>query len=172
MRQRFLKQGVAAKGGAMGKAIRGLKTSLVGAFLLVLAGCVTLYQNHGYAPTDVDLAQVIVGKSTREEVATLVGVPGTSGLLAGGNWYYVQSRFENYAYRAPKEIDRQVVAITFNQAEVVTNVERFGLADGKIVALSRRVTDSGIQGKSALRQIFGALGNFSAANVLGDQPGG
>ena len=41
---------------------------------------------------------------------------------------------------------REIVAITFDDSGVVRNIERFGLEDGNVVALSRRVTDSNVQG--------------------------
>jgi hypothetical protein len=42
----------------------------------------------------------------------------------------------------------------------VSNVERFGLADGRVVPLSRRVTETNIQGSGLIRQLLGNLGNF------------
>jgi outer membrane protein assembly factor BamE (lipoprotein component of BamABCDE complex) len=154
----------------MSAAGRRLKLGLAAIFTLWLAACTTLYRNHGYAPSDADLALIAVGTDTRETVAAAVGAPGTSGLLAGGDWYYVQSRYENYAYRAPKEIDRQVVAIRFNEAGTVTNIERYGLADGRVVGLSRRVTEANVKGISFLRQLFGNIGRIDPATVFRDAP--
>ena len=64
---------------------------------------------------------------------------------------------------APKEIDRQVVAISFSDNGVVTNVERFGLERGRVVPLSRRVTSSSVRDQSLLRQLLGNIGRFSPA---------
>ena len=147
---------------------RTLRIGLAGLLALGLAACTTLYANHGYAPSEADLAQITVGKDTRETVAAAVGNPGTSGLLAEGEWYYVQSRYENYAYRAPKEIDRQVVAISFSPAGTVQNIERFGLAQGRVIALSRRVTTSTVSGTTILGQLFGSIGRLNAGQLLGD----
>jgi len=59
-----------------------------------------------------------------------------------------------------------VVAISFNQAGVVENVERFGLEDGRVIVLSRRVTEANVKGISFLRQLFGSLGRLSAGDLL------
>jgi outer membrane protein assembly factor BamE (lipoprotein component of BamABCDE complex) len=134
---------------------------------LTLAGCQSIYRNHGWAPSDEDLAVLAVGTDTRETVAQAVGAPGTAGLLADSGWYYVQSRYEHYAWREPKEIDRQVVAISFDESGVVQNIERFGLAEGQVVPLSRRVTDSNTGGISFLRQLFGNFGRVNAENLVG-----
>ena len=58
------------------------------------------------------------------------------------------------------------MAITFTKEGVVENVERFGLENGKVVALSRRVTTSNIKGISFLRQLLGSLGNFRGGEAI------
>ena len=134
--------------------------------MLVLVGCSAIYRNHGYVPTDVDMEAIQVGVSTQNDVATIIGRPSAAALLNDKGWYYVQSRFKQVGPKKPEEVDRQVVAITFTDAGVVENVERFGLAEGRIVPLSRRVTDSNIQGVSFLRQLFSSFGQFRAGDFL------
>ena len=138
---------------------------------LAVTACTRLYSTHGYVPTDEDLAEVVSGRTTSDEVVTLLGPPTVDELITGGAWYYVKSRYETYTYKEPKEIDREVVAISFDSAKRVSNVERFGLEKGRIVQLSTRITGTGFDKVSTLRRIFGALGNFSAGNALGgDRP--
>lgn len=139
-----------------------------GLVLMALAACTAIYRNHGYVPSDKDLAKVVVGESTQEDVAFEVGRPSSIGVLTGSGWFYVGSRFQQRGPRAPKEIDRQVVAITFDDAGVVENVERFGMEKGQVVVISRRVTDSNIKGVSFLRQLLGNIGNLSAADFVAD----
>jgi hypothetical protein len=66
----------------------------------------------------------------------------------------------------PKEISRELVAVTFDGNGTVANVERFGLEDGRVVVLSRRVTDNGLNDISFIRQLFGNIGNFDPSGVL------
>ncbi|MCC5968361.1 MAG: outer membrane protein assembly factor BamE [Pararhodobacter sp.] len=134
---------------------------------LVAAACSPTMRFHGYAPGDEELAEIQVGRDTRETVADKIGLPGMGGVMEGSGWYYVQSDWRQMGPRAPVEVDRQVVAISFDARDVVTNVERFGLADGEIVALSRRVTDTGPRGMTVLRSIFGVLGQFSPQMLTG-----
>jgi len=65
-------------------------------------------------------------------------------------------------------VDREVVAITYNDAGTIANIERFGLEDGRVVPISRRVTSTNTQGISFLRQLFRNIGNFNPADFLGD----
>jgi outer membrane protein assembly factor BamE (lipoprotein component of BamABCDE complex) len=150
----------------MGKLGSGMKRGMGVLALVALSACAAQYRNHGYVPRDDELAEVVVGESTRDTVARAVGRPSSTGLLTGGAWYYVGSRFRHFGPRLPEEIDRQVVAISFNESGTVENVERFGLEDGQAVVLSRRVTDSNIKGLSFLRQLLGNVGNISAGQLL------
>ena len=144
----------------------GVSTGLIGLVLISVAACTPIYRNHGYVPRDEELAKVVVGQSTADEVALAVGRPSAIGVLTGSGWYYVGSRFKQIGIRAPAEIDRQVVAVSFDDAGVVSNVERFGLEKGQVVTISRRVTDDNIKGVSFLRQLLGNLGGIKATDLL------
>jgi outer membrane protein assembly factor BamE (lipoprotein component of BamABCDE complex) len=138
---------------------------------LVLAGsvaaCAPTFTLHGYAPADSELTQIEVGRDDRSAVEAAFGRPGAAGLLTDGAWYYVQSRYRHSGARAPTEIDRQVLAITFDGRGRVANVERFGLENGRVVALSRRVTDTNIRDVGLIRQLLGNLGRFDPGQFIG-----
>ena len=129
--------------------------------LVLFIGCAPQPSFHGFAPSDEELAEIQVGRDTRETVAEKLGRPGAAGLMEGAGWYYVQSDWLRQGWRAPVEIDRQVVAVSFDASDRVTNIERFGIEDGQVVSLSRRVTDSGPTGGTLLRRLFGNLGRFA-----------
>lgn len=136
------------------------------ALLSAAAACTPIIRDHGYAPTDAELAVLDIGTDTRETVAEKVGRPSAEGLLEDSSWFYVQSRWERRGPSAPVETDRQVVVISFNAAGTVSNIERFGLEDGQVVALSRRVTDSNIQGVTLIGQLLGNIGRLRADQLV------
>ena len=139
---------------------------LASALVIVVAACAPIYRNHGYVPSDEDLAQLEVGKDTRETAGPKVGRPSASGLLNDTGWFYVQSRWVQKGALPPEEVDRQVVALTFSEAGVLQNVERFGLERGQIVPLSRRVTETNVKGMGVLRQLFSNFGRLGTAQLL------
>lgn len=143
-----------------------LRLTLLGALVMLTVACAAQYRSHGYIPEEDDLALLEVGRDTRETVAATVGRPSTAGLLNDVGWYYVQSRYKLVGGRAPEEIDRQVVAITFTLDGVVENIERFGLEDGKVVAISRRVTTPNVKGQNFLAQLFGNIGAFDTGSLF------
>jgi len=136
---------------------------------LALGACVPLRDSTGYVPTDSELANIEVGRDTRETVAVIVGRPALQSLRTVDGWYYVRSDYETILWRAPREVNREGVAIMFSEAGTVANIERFGLEDGRVIALSRRVTDSNITGISFLRQLIGNAGNFQIQDFLDEQ---
>ena len=140
--------------------------SLAAATALALAACSPVLRQHGYVPPEEDLQLITVGVDTRESVANLVGRPSSSGVLADGGFYYVSSTQRIFGPMQPRVIDREVVAISFDQAGLVSNVERFGLERGVVVPLSRRVTYSNSADPGFLRQIFSNLGRIDPSRLI------
>jgi len=148
------------------KLKKTLRMALLGGVLVSVSACVSIYRNHGYVPTQEELAEIKVGVDTRLTVAENVGAPGSSGVLNDGNFYYVATRIRHNGARKPQIISRELVAISFTKSGVVSNIEQYSLADGQVVSFERRVTSSSIQNKTFLRQLLGNLGQFDAGSFL------
>lgn len=146
----------------------GLKPLKVSALALCLfaAACSAQFRNHGYMPPEEDIQNVIVGVDTRDTVAENLGTPTAGGVLNDGGFYYVRSQFRTIGPFRPQEVSRELLAVTFQQNGVVANVEKFGLEDGKVITLSRRVTDNGLGDVSFIRQLLGNIGNFDPSSIL------
>lgn len=144
-----------------------LRVIAAGLLGVALVACSPIKRFHGYAPDDAQLAQIEVGRDTRETVAEAIGRPGMTGVMDGSAWFYVQSDWVHEGWREPVEVNREVVAISFDSAGRVSNIERFGQERGEVVALSRRVTSAGPTGPTILRQIFSNFGQFNPAQMIG-----
>ena len=134
--------------------------------IVALTGCATQFRNHGYVPPEEDLQSLIVGVDTRATVDDIIGAPSLSGVLGDGDYYYVRSRVAAKGVLRPEVIDRQVLAISFNENDTIANIERFGLEKGQVVPLTRRVTDSSVVGNGFLRQVFGNIGAIDTSSVF------
>ncbi|WP_212525642.1 outer membrane protein assembly factor BamE [Actibacterium sp. MT2.3-13A] len=147
---------------------RGVIAKRVAAGLLAvaIAGCTPIYRNHGYAPSDAELQEIVVGVDTQATVGDVVGPPAASGVMRDEAWYYVSSRWRTRGALAPEILDRQLVAVSFDKDGVVRNIERFTLEDGRVIALNRRVTDDNIKGITFIRQLLGNIGNFTADQFI------
>ena len=134
--------------------------------LAAVAGCSPIYRNHGYVPTPEELAQLKVGVDNRDSVIEAVGAPSSTGVLKDSGYYYVASRIRHYGAKEPQVVSRELVAISFDQRGVVRNIERYGLEDGIVVPLERRVTSSSVEDKTFIRQLLGNIGTFNPATVV------
>ena len=151
---------------SVSRLTRTIRAAILGAAALSLVACASGYRNHGYVPTDAELAEIQVGVDTRDSVAEAVGPPSAGGVLDNSGYYYVSSRIRHYGARQPEVVSRELVAISFDQRGVVRNIERYGLEHGQVVAISRRVTSSSVEDKTFLRQLLGNLGRFNPGTVL------
>ena len=137
---------------------------LLGASLLV-AGCVPKVDVHGYVPVAEDIASLSVG-DTQESVRARLGEPTTRGLEGANAWYYISSKVRQVAFFAPREVERQIVAITFTGNRVAM-IQRYGLEDGRLIDLDRNVTVTDGRTLTFFEQFLGNVGNFSAESFLG-----
>ncbi len=142
-----------------------LSVTLFGASLLV-AGCVPKVDVHGYVPVAEDVASLSIGDS-QDSVLARLGAPTTRGLEGTNAWYYISSKVRRVAFLAPKEFERQIVAITFSGTRVAS-IERYGLEDGRLIDLDRNVTVTDGRKLTFFEQFLGNIGNFSAETFLGD----
>ena len=132
-----------------------------------LASCSTIYKDHGYLPLDTDLKNVVIGKDTRNSVTELLGSPSGSGVLEDGAIFYISTKIKNFLFYEPKVVSRDMIVVSFDDSDLVENIEKFTLEDGRVVVLSRRVTSAPVKGPKILSQIFGNLGNADAGTLLG-----
>jgi outer membrane protein assembly factor BamE (lipoprotein component of BamABCDE complex) len=142
------------------KSLRYPAVALI--FCTALAGCAPTVQVHGYMPPPADIARIRPGFDDAATVEQVLGRPSSSGVLRDTAWYYVQSTVENYAWYAPRVVDRTVLAVEFAPNGVVREVASYGLEDGRIIDLTTRTTDTGGREMGVLEQLFGNLLNLDA----------
>lgn len=150
----------------MGRAMGGIRVKVMVLVAVAgLAGCTAQYRTHGYMPTEEDLSQIVEGLDTRATVEDVVGAPTASGVTNGGGFYYVETEVRHFAWKRPEVIDRQVLAITFDDSDVVQNIVSYGLEDGQVVPLQRRVTKSGDGDIGFIRKLFGNIGGINISGL-------
>ncbi|WGW02759.1 outer membrane protein assembly factor BamE [Tropicibacter oceani] len=141
-----------------------------GVAVLVLVGlgaCTTQYRNHGFVPPEDELQQIVPGVDTRASVEELIGVPTTSGVRNEGGYYYISSQVKHFAWQRPEVVDRTVVEISFTDAGVVENITTYGLEDGRVVPLTRRITRTRDGDISFVRKLFGNIGALNLSGLGG-----
>jgi outer membrane protein assembly factor BamE (lipoprotein component of BamABCDE complex) len=140
---------------------RSLKGGALALTMAALVACSAQYRNHGYMPSQDELDQILIGVDTRASIEETLGPPSASGLIENGNYIYVKSRMRSFAYKATQEVEREVLAVSFDSSGTVANIERFGLEDGRVIALERRVTESSVIDRILIRQLLGNFGRIA-----------
>jgi outer membrane protein assembly factor BamE (lipoprotein component of BamABCDE complex) len=142
-----------------GRPLRSVLSALAAASLLALTGCSATITKHGQLFRQTDLQAVQPGMS-QDQVRNTLGTPTTTAVIGGGRtYYYISSTQSQTAFFLPKETDRQVVAIYFNQGGTVDHVANYGLKDGKVFDFISRTTPApGGKDEGILQSLFRNLG--------------
>lgn len=150
----------------MNKFMQKNKSNLVIASIcaISIAACAPVVHNRGYVFVQQNLDQVAVGQTGKESVRTIMGSPSTVATVDASAFYYISSREETYLYREPVETERRIVAIYFDDKDIVSKIAHYGLEDGNVVDFVKRETVTRGKELTFLGQLFGNIGRFSSGS--------
>lgn len=137
-----------------------LKTvALAGVAATVLAACEPKVALRGNDPLESRMEQIVVGQSTKRDVAGAIGTPSTVGAFDENVWYYMSQRKESYAFYEPEVVEHKVLAMHFDETGVlqeITTYDEEALAD---IEYRDKVTPTSGRTMSLFEQLFGNFGN-------------
>lgn len=126
---------------------------------VVLSGCVSTRDRHGYVmergETEID---AMTGVDTKDSVLARFGEPSMRAALTDDVWYYASSGTNSRAFFNKEIMTREVVAFAFDDAGMVSGVQKYDLSDGMDVALEDRVSRTRGKELSFLEQLIGGVG--------------
>ena len=148
-------------------ANRRMTTLVVAAMFVgsagLLAGCggasIAKVTKHGHQFRATD-AQLVQRGMSQEDVRLSLGTPTTTSRTATGEtFYYISSTKKQMAFLEPKEIDRRVFSVYFNDLGTVDRIANYGLKDGRVFDfISRSTPAAGGSDEGFLSQMFKNLG--------------
>jgi outer membrane protein assembly factor BamE (lipoprotein component of BamABCDE complex) len=146
-------------GSMIGGRWRRHAASLILAAAVGVGGCAETIVKHGHQFRETDLQQITTGMS-QDQVKLTLGTPTTTSAIATGNtYYYISSTEAEKSFLSPRETDRQVVAVYFNQTGTVEQVANYGLKDGKVFDfVSAKTPAPGAKDEGLLKSLFRNLG--------------
>jgi len=127
----------------------------VGLSATLLGACQPRIDHRGYVASPGAFDQIREGMA-KTEVEAILGSPSTTASInfQGDSYYYISSTTKSRAFLTPKETNREVIAVRFDQNEQVTSFAEYGLADGKIIDLNTRKTPVAGAENTVLRRLF------------------
>jgi outer membrane protein assembly factor BamE (lipoprotein component of BamABCDE complex) len=150
------------------KFMRPVRDSVAALCILTaLSGCASDITRHGHVFAEEDLAQVKEGMS-QDQVILALGTPDTKSTASQSAFYYISTTTErSAAFLQPSIVDRKVVAIYFDQDNLVKTVANYGIEDGQVIDFVTRKTPSRGSDDSLLKELFRNIGNPAAGAGAG-----
>ncbi len=164
---------------------------LAAASLAVLGACTATRDFHGFVPDQALATDVKPAVDTRSTVLARLGTPSTTSIfdksgeakyVAGKEnlWVYMSSTRELLTFYYPKVVQREIVAIQFDEDDVVSDVLVYDVDDGRVLEYNSRITPTRGRELGILEQLFGTLGSLQNQipgmerddRQPGDNPGG
>src|SRR6478735_973671 len=142
---------------------RTVPLALLGALALPLAvaGCDTIVDQRGFAPTPGSLEKLEIGTQSREDVVRLIGSPSAVATFNPNVLYYISQKQEYYAFFKPAMLEQNVIQLSFNESGRLTTIKKYELADSKDIEMVSRITPTAGKEITILEQIMGNVGRFS-----------
>ncbi len=136
---------------------------------VAVSACTPLRGHQGYV-VDVDLVNSIQpGVDNRQSVQQVLGQPTLTGQFGQGDWYYVARDTRNLAFNNPKPVQQSTLRVRFNDAGVVTAIDRLGLEQVASITPSNKKTPTLGRERGFFEDLFGNIGTVGAT---GAPPGG
>ena len=119
----------------------------------------TFLVHNGNMPSLDKVSQVSVGQ-TRQEVANILGSPSSISSFDGDTWIYMSSTFKKVAFFEPKELDRKVLSINFDNNGKVAKISNYDKEDGKQIEISKQETQTEGHDIGFFKKYFGGVGAY------------
>ena len=123
----------------------------------LLTACEPTIANRGNILDPDKLAEIKVGTSTREDVATKLGTPTQISTFDDKIWYYVGRQTQQYSFLDPEVLKQKAVEIRFNEDGAVTSVKDLDLAEAQDIHPVDRTTPTYGHDDTFIQQLIGNL---------------
>lgn len=140
--------------------------TVLGAAMLA-TGCVSIVGHRGYLADEVLLQSVQPGVDNRQSVERTLGRPSFVAQFGEPVWYYVSSTTRQKPFRKPAINEHTVLAVHFDDAENVVNVERTGIELVARIDPENDETPTLGRNRSFFEDLFGNIGQVGTGAGAG-----
>jgi outer membrane protein assembly factor BamE (lipoprotein component of BamABCDE complex) len=140
--------------------------------VLLATGCVSIRGQRGYLADEVLMQSVQPGVDNRQSVERTLGRPSFVGQFGEPVWYYVSSVTGQKPFRKPTINGHTVLAVHFDAADQVVDVERTGLEQVARIDPENDETPTLGRERSFFQDLFGNIGQVGAGGAAAGGGGG
>ncbi|MFQ3361300.1 MAG: outer membrane protein assembly factor BamE [Alphaproteobacteria bacterium] len=130
------------------------------------SSCASTIVNRGYVADKGIFEQINIGMR-KNSVENIMGSPSYISAINGETYYYLSSKFESNGFLKPKEIERSIFSVQFDDNEIIKNISNYGLSDGKVFDYINRRTISRGTELTLLQDLFDDVGRYTNAQSVG-----
>jgi outer membrane protein assembly factor BamE (lipoprotein component of BamABCDE complex) len=137
---------------------------LIASTLMAFLGssCSPVSRISGYVPSEIEISDLRIGSSTKEDAIMKLGEPLTDGSPSANFLLYVQKRVEIIAFLRPRIDDRKVVKLTFDDRSILSGIDFYDEVADKVFESDKKIVVSEGRKLTFWQQMFGNIGNFSS----------
>jgi outer membrane protein assembly factor BamE (lipoprotein component of BamABCDE complex) len=129
-------------------------------------------QTRGNKMEPDQLAQLVIGTSTRSDVTVLVGTPTQKAAFDEDTWIYVTETTRARLGQTLGILDQQAVTLTFDKLGILRKVKKVDLPGSETALFASRNTPSPGTEASFMQQLLGNIGKFNALGAGPTSAGG
>lgn len=131
---------------------------MLACFALALCGCSPRIEVRGNAPLPSTLEKLVIGQTTMQETAKLLGTPSAIATFDKHIWYYISDKREVYGVFDNTLLEHQVLELTFNDQDKLASKKIYGKDELRSVNYSQTETPTAGREFTFWEQLFGNLG--------------
>lgn len=140
------------------------RVCIAAAALVAVAGaaaCAPVKTHSGFRSdyNNQEIPNPQVGVDTRDTVLARFGSPSTTAVFDQTTWYYVSATQERFAFYTPRVTERKVLVVRFDENNIVSGIDQYGLDRGRVVAYNTEITPTRGRELGIIEQIFGNIGS-------------
>lgn len=157
-------------GAPLRRAALALSLGLAG---LGLSGCSSILESRGYIIDQTLMDSVQPGIDNQASVEGALGRPTFTSEYGEPTWYYVSSVTGRRPFRDPRIREHSVLAVRFDEAGRVIDVDRTGIEQVAFLRPNGNKTPTLGRERSFLQDLFGNIGQVGGmGGAAGPGPGG
>ena len=137
---------------------RQLILAVASAAVLGLSACAPVGSFQGFQAIESNPEDVHVGVDTRSSVQARLGSPTATSTFDPNVWFYISQVQTETSFLHPRVTRRDVIAIAFDESQSVASVNKYTLADGRVIAINDRETPTRGREMTILEQLVGNIG--------------
>ena len=144
-----------------------IKLALILATGAGLAGCTSIRESRGYVIDGTLMQTVQPGIDNRQSVEGALGRPSFTSQYGEPTWYYISSVTGRRPFVRPQTRDNSVLAVTFDAAGNVAQVERTGMERVVLLTPDGDETPTLGRDRNFFEDLFGNIGTVGAPGMAG-----